>query len=230
MLKTMLITAATLMLLPGTALADDAPDNTWAPSGFEGFYAGVNGGYTQGTMRDSVTPATYPDVSLGGSFVGGQAGYNFALVNGMVAGIQGDLDWANVTGSTGPTGTVIGPVHHATLENSITWTGALTGRLGATMGSAMIYGLGGVAMAGNSMSNTGDDGLGGASPVQADASATQMGWTMGGGLGLLAGGGEAFVEYRFADYGKADYAAAVGGDPVNLVTHSVRVGFNYHMH
>jgi|SRR6185437_8977495 len=230
MLKTVLLTAAVLSLFPGVALAEDASNDAWAPSGFEGFYTGVNGGYAKGTLRDSVAPGTYPDVSLGGSFVGGQAGYNFALVNGIVAGIQGDLDWADINGSSGPTGATIGPVHHATLTDTIKWTGAVTGRIGATMGGAMLYGLAGVGMAGNSLSNTGDDGLGGASPVEADASATHVGWTMGAGIGMLAGDGEAFLEYRFADYGKADYSASVGSDPVDLVTHSVRVGFNYHMH
>jgi outer membrane immunogenic protein len=230
MLKTILLTATALVLLPGVALADDAPGDSWAPSGFEGFYAGINGGYAKGTMRDSTTPADYPDVAIGGSFVGGQAGYNFALINGVVAGIQGDLDWANETGSSGPTGSTIGLVHHATLDDSIKWTGALTGRVGTTMGGAMLYGLAGVAAAGNSLSNTGDDGLGGASPVEAEASGTHVGWTVGGGIGMLAGAGEAFLEYRFADYGKADYSASVGSHPVDLVDQSVRVGFNYHMH
>ncbi len=39
-----------------------------------------------------------------------------------------------------------------------------------------------------------------------------------------------FVEYRYADYGTADYSAAVGSAPVDIIDQSVRAGFNYHMH
>lgn len=226
MLKIIGSTGLALVLLTGVAVAGD----DWVPSGFEGFYAGVYTGYAKGTVGDSGSPASYPNVSLDGAFVGGQAGYNFVLRNGIVAGIQGDLGWANEKGSSGPTGMTIGPVHHATLDDTITWTGSLTGRVGATMGGAMLYGLAGIAAAGNSLTNSGDDGLGGATPVEANVTNTNFGFTVGAGAAALSGPFEAFVEYRFTNYGNADYAAAVGPHKVDLLDQSVRAGLNYHMY
>lgn len=232
MRKMILLAAATLMLMPGAALAGDAPGEVSVPvpAGFAGFYAGVNAGYGVGTFSDANNPAAFPNVTLKGTFVGAQAGYNFPITGGLVAGLQGDLGWANEKGSTGATTMQIGPVYDATLSDTINWTGALTGHIGFTANGMMIYALGGLAAAGNSLHNVGNDGNPGLRPLETDATQTQIGWTAGAGVSALLGPVETFLEYRYSDYGNTDYTSELGSSSVNLNNQSVRIGFNYHMY
>jgi opacity protein-like surface antigen len=238
MFKFIALSTTAVIALSGAALAADMPgDEPWGPvtTGYEGFFAGANVGYAQGTLSDRNTPQAFPDVSLTGEFVGGQAGYNFVLMDNVVFGIQGDLDWAQEKGTTGATTATLhlpdgSNIVNATVNDTITWTGAVTGRVGVTNGALMLYGLGGVAAAGNSLTSTGTDGLGGNQPVEADATQTHVGWTAGAGLSALMGPVEAFVEYRYSDYGSADYSTSTGSNALDLTDQSVRVGFNYHQH
>jgi len=224
MLKLTLLAGVALGLFSGAALAADMGDGSGAPAApsWDGFYAGLNGGYGASSLSDGNT--TFPDVALYGAFAGGQAGYNFVLMDGVVAGIQGDLDWAWESGHYGPA--TIWNFTSATLTDNVTWTGALTGHVGVTMGPLMLYGLAGVAGAKSKLENAGID-LG---PVESDVTQTHIGWVAGGGVSALLGPFSTFLEYRYADYGTRDYSAAVGSQPVRLSEQSVRVGFDYHMH
>ena len=225
MLKSIVLAGVLLGAASGIALADEGIMP--APEGWGGYYAGLNGGYAQGTLTDG--NKTFPDLTLTGAFVGGQAGYNFVLIGGLVAGIQGDVDWSFEKGSYGGPGVTIGTFDNATLTDTVKWTGAVTGRVGFAVGPVMAYGLGGFAVLGNTLQNLGVDQLQGKSPIEANITQTHYGWTAGGGLSAMVGQASAFLEYRYSSYGKADYSLAVGSAPVSLVDQQVRVGLNYHM-
>lgn len=237
MLKIISLAALALSALPGFALAADMPDS-WAPvpNSYEGFFWGANVGYGMGTLSDSNSPQAFPNLGLEGAFIGGQAGYNFVLMDGVVFGIQGDINWADEKGTSGgntlnlPGGVPPNQITNATINDTIKWTGAVTGRIGVANGAFMLYGLGGVALAGNSFQATGGDGLQNNQPVESDTSQTHIGWTVGAGLSALMGPVESFVEYRYSDYGKSDYSASTGSNALDVTDQSVRAGFNYHMY
>lgn len=186
-------------MAPPTMAPAPAPASNWT-----GAYVGANLGYSW----DKVTADTGfgSEIDGNGGFVGGQVGYNFQLDNGVVVGLQGDLDWANIKG-TDTNG----------LTDTIDWTGAITGHVGYAFDAVMPYVLGGVAFANNKIES------GANSETQ-----VHTGWTVGAGAEvMLASNISAFAEYRYSDYGSKDYTnpAATGVHPTD---NSIRAGLNFH--
>ena len=72
------------------------PFFTW-----NGFYAGLNAGYGFGRSKwtNTVTSVSTGSFNTSGALVGGTAGYNLQL-GGWVLGIEGDIAWSNIKGST----------------------------------------------------------------------------------------------------------------------------------
>ena len=206
--------AAALIAFTGGAMAADlsmpvkaAPAPVVAAaSDWDGAYIGANVGYAWGHSDHTTT--TTGDFDLTGGFIGGQVGYNFHLTDGIVLGLQGDLAWANITGSqTGPS-----------ISDTIKWDGAVTGKLGYDAGDFMPYVLGGVAFA-----NSDRTGIGGT------VNETHTGWTVGAGVeAKLADHLSGFVEYRYSDYGQATYTGLASTPVVDLTSSAVRAGLNYH--
>ncbi len=233
--------ASTLALAPANA-ADmyrppegvsykDAP----APMAlWTGPYVGIDGGYAWGG-NSSVTPpegevlliyipgggAGTSPASFGsqGGFGGGQAGYNWQ--NGsLVFGIEGDIQAADISGSATATGTG-GP---ATANNKLDWFGTVRGRLGFTVGTALLYGTGGFAAGGVQDSLT-------AKGTTAKHDATAAGYAAGGGLEYAfnpSWSGKA--EYEYLNLGKDDLAAGGATATYNHEYNTVRLGLNYHIH
>lgn len=176
---------------------------------WSGFYFGLNGGYGPGTATFSIY-----GVSFSGLFGGGQVGYNFQLENGVVWGLEADLNKSNESG-TSDSGSVA-------FSDSLNWSGAVTGRVGYALDIFMPYVLGGVAFANNTYGIEYDD-----------ASATHLGYTVGlGAAAKLTDNISAFTEVRYADYGSASYLLTSGSYsytfPVSLVDTTIRGGLNLH--
>lgn len=180
-----------------------APTTSW-----EGAYIGANIGYGSAHSDHNDINTTVGDFDMTGGFVGGQIGYNFYLSDGVVLGVQGDIDWANITG-TDPSNPI---------GDTINWKGAVTAHLGYAIDSVMPYILGGVAFANSErtgVTSTTDTKL-------------HTGWTVGAGVDvMLAGNVSAFAEYRYADYGTQTYTLP-STPGVGLTEHSVRAGLNFH--
>lgn len=195
-------------------------DSIW-----NGYYLGMGVGYVRGNATDGASG--FPDTDITGELIGVQSGINFYLSQGVVLGIQGDINWSNVNGSTGK---IVDPNNNSYFTkttDTIEWSGAATARLGFAAGRLMPYALGGVAFAGNKVKQSGVDSGG---TFEAEQKATQVGWTVGVGVDAaftrnLSG----FVEYRYTDYGSETYSDLVTGDPISLTDNKVRVGVNYHM-
>jgi outer membrane immunogenic protein len=151
-LRTSLMAGA--LIFPGVALAADLPGSglsaallgipsfTWT-----GFYVGLQAGYGWGTTRASYTaawrdPTTNPfagveaasaSLSPIGFAGGGYAGFNYQL-GPVVAGIEGDISFASVKGTT-----------LAVVESSLGTLGSVRGRLGLPLAEWLVYVTGGVA-------------------------------------------------------------------------------------
>jgi len=201
--------------LPVKARQPIAPIETvW---NWSGFYVGVNGGY--GWARSSHTDTagvTSGGFNQRGGLVGGTVGYNWQM-GGAVLGLEGDLDWAHINGST-PCGA------GSTCFTDMRSFGTVRGRLGYAAGNWMPYITGGLALAdlrvGQSIA---------AVPGNED---WRAGWTVGAGLEwMFAPSWSLKAEYLYADFGNS--AISYNGAPltVNVSERNVNIirgGINYH--
>jgi outer membrane immunogenic protein len=130
----------------------------------------------------------------------------------------------------------------SSVSQDTNWIGTTRGRLGWASGDVLLYATGGAAYANTSyayaLSNIAG---GGATAVAASDSATQFGWTVGGGLEWGFGAWSLKGEYLYYDLGSHTLTAAcstvIGGctglAPTLFSTHFrdngsiARVGLNY---
>jgi outer membrane immunogenic protein len=176
-----------------------------APYSWTGAYLGINGGYGWGS-GDNTVPFSTGSFDVNGGVVGGTLGYNFQS-GAAVFGLEGDIDWSGIKGSTACGGT--------SCETSNTWLGTARGRLGYAAGNFLPYITGGAAFGNikNSIAGFGD------------ASDTKLGWTVGGGVeAAINGPWSAKVEYLYVDLGSG---ATVAGSDTKFHTNLVRAGLNY---
>ena len=187
--------------MPAKAPAYVSPAYNWT-----GVYAGINGGGGWGRSNFSAPFAT-GNFDTDGWQLGGTLGYNYQ-VGQVVFGLETDIDWSNVKGSSA---CGVG----LTCETSNNWLGTARGRIGYAFDRFMPYITGGLAYGDVDNSIT---GLG-------SSSTTKAGYAIGGGLeAAIAGPWTAKIEYLYADLGSA---TAPGGSDVEFKTNLVRGGLNY---
>ncbi len=191
--------------MPYKAPVAYAPAYNWT-----GFYLGINGG---GAFGNSDWNGLGVSNSPGGGMIGVTAGYNWqAMGSPYVFGIEGDVDWTNVSDST-----VCGG---STCETKNSWFGTVRGRVGYSWDRWLPYVTGGVAF-GDVKANL--SGFAGSSD-------TNAGWTIGVGVeGVIANNWTAKLEYLYADIGDTTCSAAACGTATNvdLKMNIVRAGLNY---
>ena len=257
-MKKILLSAVSLAVLTGSALAADLPSRKAAPvlppppppPMWTGFYAGLNigGGWDAGNgngnawnlygMNGGVTNAM-----SGGVIGGGQIGYNYQIsslaLGGMGALIGAEADFQG-TSMGSSTGSQYGYLANINRNNqlvyvpgwvgggtSIPWFGTVRGRLGLTvMPTLLIYGTGGFAYADVQRGNGGWNG---------NQSATQTGWTAGGGAEwMFMPNWSAKAEYLYTDVsgGNSGWGNNLGISLNSVNNHTrwntVRAGVNYH--
>jgi len=270
MKKLLLTSAALAVLTGSAFAADlptkKAPPAPPAPAPvWTGFYAGVNlgGGWNTNTGRSSIW---YPDAINGGNTLwtqnsgngfggvlgGAQVGYNYQFKNivsgvGAVVGAEADFQGTNMVGGAAPkaAGLVNIPANYApatgyqtvigyqNAQKAVPWFGTVRGRLGLTIWpSLLVYGTGGFAYA--DVSRNG--GLLGFN----NGSATQTGWTAGGGVEwMFMPNWSAKAEYLYTDVSGGgnnnnnwlyQNNLGLGLNSVNNHTrwNTVRAGVNYH--
>ncbi len=176
---------------------------------WNGFYAGVNGGYAFGNAAVSPVNANTNNNSSG--WVGGiQAGVN-ADMGGFVLGGEADFQLSNL-GYNEPANP--GP---GTFEAKLDSFGTIRGRAGVTFGQVMPYATLGAAF-GRGTAQV----VNGA--VTTSQSATHFGWTAGLGLEAKATDNISVkAEYMYVDLGSQSYGARDVGHKFSVI----RAGVNY---
>jgi outer membrane immunogenic protein len=188
-----------------------APQPAYLPIyNWTGFYIGINGGGGFGSSNWDSTGSR--DVS--GGLVGGTVGYNYQFGQ-VVAGIEGDIDWSGISGTTN---NFCAP--GCTTSN--TWLATVRGRLGYAADRFMPYVTGGAAF-GNIKASV---------PGFATTSSDNAGWTIGAGLeAAFAPNWTAKVEYLYVDLGSFNCGLNCNGvsvtDNVTFHTNVLRAGVNY---
>jgi outer membrane immunogenic protein len=220
-MKRVFFALISLAALTGTAAAADLPPRM-APQPYykapaevqvynwTGFYIGINGGGGFGRSQWDSIGSSF-DVS--GGLVGGTVGYNYQFGQAVV-GVEGDIDWADINGTTN----TACPFGCKTTDN---WLSTVRGRLGYAADRFMPFITGGAAF-GDIRAST---------PGFAGASNTEAGWTVGAGLEFaIAGNWTAKAEYLYVDLGKFNCGISCGAaatDNVSFTTNLVRAGVNY---
>jgi outer membrane immunogenic protein len=219
-MKRVFLALVGLAALTGTAAAADLPPRM-APAPYykapvavpvynwTGFYIGINGGGGFGRSQWDSTG----NFNTSGGLVGGTVGYNYQFGQGVV-GLEGDIDWADINGTTN-TFCAFG------CKTSDHWLSTVRGRLGYAADRFMPFITGGAAF-GDIRAST---------PGFAGANQTNAGWTVGAGLEFaIAGNWTAKAEYLYVDLGKFNCGISCGAlvtDNVSFTTNIVRAGVNY---
>jgi outer membrane immunogenic protein len=248
------LTSAALLLPPAAAQAQQAnPAHNWS-----GFYLGLNAGAAFGKFHTKtqvgagnyfVFPADAATVSATGTrslsdsgFTGGvQAGFNWQASN-IVYGLEVDFGSFNIGAARQTTATfpVWGPSTY-TLTNSADtdWLFTARGRYGWAFSNVLAYATGGLAVTRIRTANSYLDDAFFVPHTSGDwrASATKLGWTLGGGLEwALSSNWTVKAEYLYLDFGSVNAPGMIVDDAsgsqaistsVDLTAHITRAGINF---
>ena len=196
--------------LPRQAPLYKAPAYVAPVSNWTGFYAGLNGGGAWGTSNWTGLPS---DFDVSGGLIGGTIGYNWQM-NQVVFGLEGDLDWSGISGTT----TAVPCTTSCETRND--WLGTARGRIGYAFDRFLPYVTGGAAFGNIKASPAGFGGV----------DETKVGWTVGGGVEVaIVGPWTAKVEYLYTDLGSTTCGAGscAASTDVDFRSSLVRAGINY---
>lgn len=201
----------------------------WRPN-WSGFHAGINGGFGGGTFGPSRSETALDQFSQipplfdlsatnvqeklrsSGFLAGGQFGYDYEFSNGVVAGLETDMQWSGIgavnrstifTVLNPPLGT--GAVQHQQLTIGQDWFGTTRLRLGyEAFNRGLIYATGGLAYSHFSASFSGftnDPSNLFQSTTGGFGSSTRLGWTAGAGVEYALAQNLTFkTEYLYSAY------------------------------
>jgi outer membrane immunogenic protein len=231
--STLLCAAAATAVIAGGAMV--SPASAGEPV-YGGFYFGITGGYATGEADISAILAEDHNVAsaqvsedgkadLDGGMIGGLAGYDYNIGNGLVIGVLGDISWSDVEGGSDVEPSVMGVSgSDYSMDSSLAWLGTARARIGFEMGNALIYGTGGIAFGGleSDLSVAGDGRI-------ASDSSTEIGWTAGAGINLLASENVMLgLEYLYVGFEETSFDfGQTGHADVDFDMHLVRGSLSF---
>ena len=211
--------------LPMAPVYQPAPAAVQQIYNWTGFYVGVNGGYGWGSQDPlNIITDRFDKFSHGisGGVFGGTVGAQIQAGH-VVMGLEADLDWADITGTsvTNATagGVFLGGPFNA--KSSIDWESTVRARVGYANDNWLFYSTGGLALLGAKTTLTNASGATVCGTVFPNCTPT----TRQAGLALGAG-----IEYGFtpALSAKLEYLY-IAAASVDVSNHSeIRAGLNYH--
>lgn len=224
-MKRILLAGTFALGVAGPALAADlpqAPPVPQAPAAYvpapppvydwSGIYVGVNGGYAFGDSSWGA-PASTSNFDINGGLVGGTLGANFQSGQ-FVFGIEGDIDWTDITGSA-----ACPAVAGITCQTSNDWLSTVRGRVGYAFERVLVYGTAGGAFGDVKSAPT-------IGALTSSTSSSEFGWTAGAGVEVgITPYLTARAEYLFVDLSNSTDATT--SSPVSFDASLVRAGLNF---
>jgi outer membrane immunogenic protein len=232
-----IVLAAAVALSTAPALAADLPappPPPQAPAAYVpvaapvynwgGIYVGINGGYGFGDSAWSPAGTVGTgNFDVNGPLVGGTIGANFQSGQ-FVFGVEGDIDWSDIKGSTTNITTCGGDT--CTFQTQNDWLGTVRGRVGYAFDRMLVY-----ATAGGAFGDIKANLTNVTTSATASATSTEFGWTAGGGVEYgITQNITARVEYLFVDLSNGSLTCATCGTaavPVSFDASLVRAGINF---
>jgi outer membrane immunogenic protein len=177
---------------------------------------------------------------------GGQIGYNWQS-GAYVYGLEGDFDGTGVRAKSSTTisRTTLSGTQTVTANYSanIDWIGTIRGKIGYAWDRAMIYGTGGVAVAGASLDTAYAETQPAPPPTPLSASSSKavVGWTLGaGGEWAIGNAWSLGVEYRHIGFSIRDFSVGLpdatlapffpaNGATLHISTDQVTARLNWHL-
>jgi outer membrane immunogenic protein len=225
-----LLAAGVMSLGASAAVAADLPSRSAPPPvaapraySWTGIYLGVNAGYAWGQQTPmSLYSGNFDafDYNANGWMAGVTAGAQIQSGR-TVLGLEGDIAWANISGSgTGPVALNNVVLGTATVSSKLNSISTLRARVGYAIDNWMLYGTGGLAVT-NQRSNIVSSTFVCNAPGNPSCTSPSD-WH----LGLAAGAG---VEYGITQHlsAKAEYLWVGAGAGNTLKANIARVGVNY---
>jgi outer membrane immunogenic protein len=227
MLRRIALASAALAASGALAPALAQPTSAW---NWTGPYVGLNAGYAGGQYTDRFYGTT--DLAgtnpvsgqlrqtSSGPLGGAQIGYNVQGYDGLLFGIETDIDAANIRGRTDFYSLDgAGTYTSGGVDSQIQYLGTVRGRIGAPLleGRFVPYVTGGFAYGG--VKNTAGFGCstcasGGGFSTNVQ---TQTGWTVGAGAEYALDRHLSFrVEYLYADLGRTNLSSSGFGGGISL--------------
>jgi len=144
----------------------------------------------------------YNTINMSGPYIGGHIGYDFAISPAWRLGVEGDFNWAGITGKGEQYWSYSGV--GAYVNEKIDSFGTLNARVGYVMGNWMPYVTGGLAFGHgtrDSVEEFNNFVLGSSS-----GSASHTGWDIGAGVEwAINQHWSVKAEYKYIDLGRANY-------------------------
>lgn len=203
--------AIILGIASGNASAADV-DTPAAAYDWSGPYIGLQAAYGFGETEMYNTSDTSGEFDYDGGLFGAAVGWNHQA-GSFVFGVEGDLAWSNIEGSSTPD-----PCDLGGCNIDLNWLGTARLRAGYAFDNALIFAAGGLA-AGEVEVDINDGFSGGTE--------TLVGWTIGAGAEFaLSEALTAKLEYLYVDLGDMQTESAIITDA--SATHIIRAGVNWH--
>jgi outer membrane immunogenic protein len=242
--------AALAMTIASPVRAADLPLKAQTPFAarfsWTGCYLGghLGGGFARKDITDPValvqdsfgagpTPGvTTVSPEANGVVIGGQIGCDYQFAPSWVVGIEGSASGSTMKGSRA-VGLPLGNPDTAQVQAKTDFLTSVTGRIGYAFDDVLLYGKGGVALAGDRYDVTGSFA---GTPFGFVGLENRIGWTAGGGAEwAFSQHWSASIEYDYYGFGHRVIAMSdatnvfLGNVDVRQNIQVVKVGLNFHV-
>lgn len=229
-MRLLLLAAAALGIMSTAAFSADliieepeiAPvvvSHDWS-GGYIGLFAGYGWGETVHADQIPLPEASTGPLAIDGWQVGLTAGANMQM-DAFVLGIEGDVAWANISGSHGPAVFETFNCGTGPCETEVNWLATLRGRIGFAADTFMPYLTAGLAVGGVDARIPNDPNL-------QFGEHTQFGWTAGAGVEVaLDDNWSVKGEYLYTDLGEWFYDESQDEFSATATFSTVKLGLNY---
>lgn len=219
-----------LLSLPSAQAADVADIIAEPPQVYDwsGYFIGLNGGYgLAGDETIRVRPDLHDkagDLDLNGLFGGAQVGANWQTGN-WVLGAEADLQLSDIVDSDKRSANGM----QFNTSGAVDWFSTVRLRSGYAIDNILIFGTGGLALAGVDYEvHTVDDP---AAALKLNDDYTATGWTAGAGVEWgFSANSSAKIEYLYTDLGKKEIGSSLSDDSYFKMTpsfQSIRMGVDF---
>jgi outer membrane immunogenic protein len=254
-----LLIAAPLSTANAADMPLKAPPIVAAPAfSWNGCYIGAHAGYgwgrdtnsfgqaiASGLTENEGFPAEFGPFNhnTSGGVAGGQAGCNYQPSSNWLIGVEGELFWSGIKGSSTAPEDGADPGTFSRFESSNRWDGDVALRAGFVSGMNLFYGKAGVAVGSFKYTEWHDDfpsvhGCPGGGTCAVSFTDTRAGLLLGAGWEhAFTANWSVKVEYDYINYGSHNipypstglFGAAIQSFPVKDTKQIVQVGFNFHL-